>query len=78
VPAVSGDRDRLIQVMVNLLSNAVKFCNPDRGMIVVRLRSFTVDPAQRIRLLSSSIAWENRGKWFRLYGYKQKKLYASS
>ncbi|MBW2337941.1 MAG: histidine kinase [Deltaproteobacteria bacterium] len=39
VPAVSGDRDRLIQVMVNLLSNAVKFCNPDRGMIVVRLRA---------------------------------------
>jgi signal transduction histidine kinase len=39
LPAVSGDRDRLIQVMVNLLSNAVKFCNLDRGMIVVRLRA---------------------------------------
>jgi Na+/proline symporter/nitrogen-specific signal transduction histidine kinase len=38
VPAVSGDRDRLVQVMVNLISNAVKFCDPDRGMIVVRLR----------------------------------------
>jgi len=38
-PAISGDRDRLVQVMVNLLSNAVKFCDPDRGMIAVRLRS---------------------------------------
>ena len=37
-PAVSGDRDRLVQVMVNLISNAVKFCDPDRGMIVIRLR----------------------------------------
>jgi Na+/proline symporter/nitrogen-specific signal transduction histidine kinase len=38
VPRVSGDRDRLIQVMVNIISNAVKFCDPDRGMIAVRLR----------------------------------------
>jgi Na+/proline symporter/signal transduction histidine kinase len=38
VPPVSGDGDRLVQVMVNLISNAVKFCDPDRGMIVVRLR----------------------------------------
>jgi len=39
VPSVSGDRDRLVQVMVNLISNAVKFCDSDRGMIVVRLRA---------------------------------------
>src|SRR5210317_1131748 len=39
VPPVSGDRDRLIQVMVNIISNAVKFCDRDRGMIAVRLRS---------------------------------------
>lgn len=32
---VSGDKDRLIQVMVNLISNAVKFCDPDRGRITV-------------------------------------------
>jgi Na+/proline symporter/nitrogen-specific signal transduction histidine kinase len=38
VPVVSGDRDRLVQVMVNLISNAVKFCDPDSGMIVIRLR----------------------------------------
>ena len=27
--AVTGDRDRLVQVMVNLISNAVKFSPPD-------------------------------------------------
>ena len=38
VPSVSGDRDRLVQVMVNLISNAVKFCEADRGHIAVRLQ----------------------------------------
>jgi len=38
-PPISGDRDRLVQVMVNLISNAVKFCDPSQGMIVVRLRA---------------------------------------
>ncbi|MGD8962379.1 MAG: sensor histidine kinase [Desulfobacterales bacterium] len=36
-PLVSGDRDRLVQVMVNLMSNAVKFCDSDRGKITIRL-----------------------------------------
>ncbi|NOX33752.1 MAG: histidine kinase [Deltaproteobacteria bacterium] len=35
---VSGDRDRLIQVMVNLISNAVKFCDPDNGKITVGMQ----------------------------------------
>ena len=39
IPAVSGDRDRLVQVMVNLISNAVKFCEADRGNINVRLQA---------------------------------------
>jgi signal transduction histidine kinase len=47
-PAVSGDRDRLVQVMVNLISNAVKFCDPDRGMIVIRLR--VVDNRLRVEV----------------------------
>jgi Na+/proline symporter/nitrogen-specific signal transduction histidine kinase len=37
VSAVSGDVDRVIQVMLNLLSNAVKFCNPEQGRIMVAL-----------------------------------------
>jgi signal transduction histidine kinase len=36
-PLISGDRDRLVQVMVNLISNAVKFCDSDRGKITIRL-----------------------------------------
>lgn len=35
---VSGDKDRLIQVMVNLISNAVKFCPPRNGRITVGMR----------------------------------------
>ena len=35
LPPVSGDRDRLVQVMVNLISNAVKFCHPEKGHIVI-------------------------------------------
>ena len=38
-PPISGDRDRLVQVMVNLISNATKFCDSDRGKIVIRLTS---------------------------------------
>jgi len=36
-PAVAGDRDRLMQVMINLLSNAVKFCESEGGRVNVRL-----------------------------------------
>ncbi len=35
--AVTGDLDRLIQVMLNLLSNAEKFCDPQSGWIGVTL-----------------------------------------
>jgi signal transduction histidine kinase len=37
IPAVAGDRDRLVQVMLNLLSNAVKFCGSEGGRIDIRL-----------------------------------------
>ena len=36
-PFASGDRDRLIQVMVNLISNAAKFCEPKEGIITINL-----------------------------------------
>jgi len=53
VPTVSGDRDRLVQVMVNLISNAVKFCDSDQGMIVVRLRA--VDHHLRVEVQDNGI-----------------------
>lgn len=35
---ISGDKDRLIQVMVNLISNAVKFCDKDNGRIRIGMQ----------------------------------------
>ncbi|HVO87269.1 MAG TPA: HAMP domain-containing sensor histidine kinase, partial [Casimicrobiaceae bacterium] len=37
VPAVDGDRDRLVQVLINLLSNAAKFVRPGEGKVTVEL-----------------------------------------
>jgi Na+/proline symporter/nitrogen-specific signal transduction histidine kinase len=34
---VMADRDRLIQVAINLISNAVKFCEPETGLVSIRL-----------------------------------------
>jgi signal transduction histidine kinase len=35
---ISGDYDRLIQVMLNLISNAIKFSDPENGVIAIRLQ----------------------------------------
>jgi len=34
---ISGDRDRLVQVVINLLSNAIKYCEPGSGRVRLRL-----------------------------------------
>jgi len=34
---VTGDRDRLVQVVVNLLSNAIKYCDDQAGKVHLRL-----------------------------------------
>ena len=39
VPAVHGDRDRLMQVVINLLSNAQKFCPAGTGQVRVSLET---------------------------------------
>jgi signal transduction histidine kinase len=63
-PPVSGDHDRLVQVMVNLISNAVKFCDPNDGMIVVRLRA--IDHRLRVDVQDNGIGIkpEDQGKVF--------------
>lgn len=35
---VMGHDDRLTQVVINLISNAIKFCDPQEGIVTVRLR----------------------------------------
>ncbi|MDH4162851.1 MAG: ATP-binding protein [Nitrospirota bacterium] len=48
LPALYGDRDRLVQVMTNLLSNAVKF-TPPGGAISVQARA-AAGPQSRVEL----------------------------
>jgi Na+/proline symporter/nitrogen-specific signal transduction histidine kinase len=35
--SISGDKDKLIQVIVNLLSNAIKFCDASNGIISISI-----------------------------------------
>ena len=51
LPAVTGDRDRLIQVMINLLANAIKFT--PQGSILCRVHP--VDRALEIRVIDQGI-----------------------
>jgi Na+/proline symporter/signal transduction histidine kinase len=64
LPPVSGDHDRLVQVMVNLISNAVKFCEPDRGAITVRLQAGPDHLLVRVEDNGIGIKTENLGKVF--------------
>ncbi len=39
LPAIQGDRDHLMRVVINLLSNAEKFCSPGEGLVEVSLQA---------------------------------------
>ena len=64
IPTVSGDHDRLVQVMVNLISNAVKFCEAGRGYISVRLRSKAAHLLVQVEDNGIGIKPENLNKIF--------------
>ena len=40
---ITGDQDRLVQVLINLLSNAIKYCEPDMGNVHLQLSSTDVE-----------------------------------
>ncbi len=60
LPPVTGDRDRLAQIVINLLSNAAKFAPADRGIVRVALTGDAA--AQRVSVIDngSGIAAEDQ------------------
>ncbi|MCZ4279266.1 sensor histidine kinase [Kiloniella laminariae] len=64
LPAVKGDRDRLMQVIVNLLSNAVKFCDPDKGRVKVSVRRSGPELVVLVSDNGRGIPWISREKIF--------------
>ncbi|WP_020592568.1 sensor histidine kinase [Kiloniella laminariae] len=64
LPAVKGDRDRLMQVIVNLLSNAVKFCDPKKGRVKVSVRRSGPELVVLVSDNGRGIPWISREKIF--------------
>jgi DNA-binding response OmpR family regulator/nitrogen-specific signal transduction histidine kinase len=60
---ISGDKDRLMQVLTNLLSNAVKF-SPPGGEVVIRLASNTSRVRVEVRDRGPGIPDDFRGEIF--------------
>ena len=70
VPAIVGDRHRLVQVVINLLSNAVKFTAA--GSVTVRISEVTGDEAREIVISVADtgvgIPLEAHDKVFEVFG----------
>lgn len=57
---ISGDEDRLVQVVVNLLSNAIKF-SPDGGEIEVEAEALAKSESGQPKLIEIAISDRGRG-----------------
>lgn len=66
LPAIVGDRDRLIQVVINLISNAVKFT--PTGSITIRAAALPDAIEVAVADTGIGIAPEDQGKVFQQFG----------
>jgi signal transduction histidine kinase/ActR/RegA family two-component response regulator len=66
LPAIRGDRDRLIQVLTNLLSNAIKF-SPAGGSVVVRAGRTAGGVAIAVRDWGVGIRASDQGRLFQRF-----------
>jgi PAS domain S-box-containing protein len=68
LPEISGDRQRLLQVMINLLDNAIKFMGDQKEpMVEVGVRNDTGTPVFFVRDNGIGIKKENLSKAFGLF-----------
>jgi signal transduction histidine kinase len=68
LPSISGDRDRLIQVLINLISNAVKF-TPDGSITIVAWQEVDSEAVQvAVSDTGIGIAQEDQAKVFEPFG----------
>ncbi|KAA3633394.1 MAG: sensor histidine kinase, partial [Bacteroidetes bacterium] len=61
---VSGDRDKLTQLIINLLSNAIKFCDPDSGKVLLKLEKETDWAMVRVEDNGHGISRQDQEKVF--------------
>jgi signal transduction histidine kinase/CheY-like chemotaxis protein len=66
VPALEGDRDRLIQVLTNLISNAVKF-SPTGGHVLVRAQRQADEVAIAVQDWGIGIAAADQSRLFQRF-----------
>jgi signal transduction histidine kinase len=66
LPAIRGDRDRLVQVVINLISNAVKFT--PRGTITVEARRAAEAVEVSVSDTGAGIAPEDQARIFEPFG----------
>lgn len=64
LPAVRGDRDQLVQLVINLLSNAEKFCRAGDGRVVVSVLPMAREVKVTVSDNGPGIPYEEQGRIF--------------